>query len=149
AFASAPAALAGDLVPPGPVALLRLHDQWRHGPFRLPGGRDALRKLVHDRIQTHSGEVTSLAIREIALRRGKVTGVVTHPRGETLGCGFVIAAMPTARLCTLLGDEASKRLQASAQEIRPTAWRYVQNLVIAAEGVPEGMGEHVFLIGDP
>ena len=149
AFAFAPAALAGDLVPPGPVAFLRQHDQWRRGAFRLPGGRDALRKLIHDRIATHSGEVTSLHIRELALKRGKITGVVTHPRGETLGCGFVIAAMPTARLCALLGDEAPKRLVQSALEVRPAAWRYVQNLVLAAEGLPEGLGDNAFVIGDP
>jgi phytoene dehydrogenase-like protein len=149
AYAFAPAALAGDLVPPGPVAYLRQHDQWRHGVFRLPGGRDALRKLIHDRIQTHSGEVTSLVIRELALKRGKIIGVVTHPRGETLGCGFVIAAMTTEKLCALLGDEAPKRLKEAAQEIRPAAWRYVQNIVLSAEGLPEGMSENVFVLGDP
>src|SRR5262249_14178866 len=78
AFAFAPAALAGDLVPPGPVGQLRQHDQWRNGVFRLPGGRDAQRKLIHDRIQIHSGEVTSLVIRELALKRGKIAGVITH-----------------------------------------------------------------------
>jgi hypothetical protein len=148
-FAFAPAALAGDLVPPGPVGLLRQHDQWRRGAFRLPGGRDALLKLIYDRIVTHSGEVTPLTIRELALKRGKIIGVVTHPRGETLGCGFVIAAMSTAKLCNLLGDETPKRLLQASQEVRPAAWRYVQNLVLAAEGLPEGLGDNAFVIGDP
>jgi phytoene dehydrogenase-like protein len=149
AFALAPAVLSSDLDPPGPVAALRIADVWRRGAFRLPGGRDVLRRLLEERVQTHSGEVTTQTVAELVIKRGRVAGMVTQPRGETLGCGFLVAGMTTVRLCALLGAQTPRRLTAAAEAMRPAAWRYVQNLVVAAEGLPEGMGENVFVIGDP
>src|SRR5262245_44420679 len=110
-YAELPALLSCDLSPPGPVASLRLHDLWRRGACRLPGGLEALRRLIGERIQTNSGEISPLAIRSLTVKRGRVAGVVAQPRGETIGCGFVIAALPTARLAELLGADAPRRLQ--------------------------------------
>ena len=149
AYAALPAALSCDLSPPGPVATLRLHDLWRRGAFRIPGGLDALRRLIAERIQTNSGEVTQLSIRELQVKRGRISSVTAQPRGESFGCGFVIAGMTTARLCELLGEAAPRRLQLGARALKPVAWRYVTNLLLSAEGLPEGMGENVFLAGDP
>src|SRR5262249_10950282 len=132
-YAALPALLSCDLVSPSPVATLRLHDLWRRGAGRLPGGLDALRRLVGERIQTNSGEILPLAIRSLTIKRGRVSAVVAQPRGE-IGCGFVIAALPTARLAELLGADAPRRLQAALRALSPVAWRYVMNLVLSAEG---------------
>src|SRR5262249_1970706 len=148
AVAELPAQLSSDLYPPGPVASLRLCELWRRGAFRLPGGRDGLRKLLDGRCQTHSGEVTQVGVSELSVKRGRVVGVVTQPRGEVLGCGFVVASMPTARLVALLGEQAPRRLSATAQAMPPKAWRFVHNLVLAAEGGPEGLAEHPFIASD-
>jgi phytoene dehydrogenase-like protein len=149
AFAHAPAALLGDLYPPSPVGVLRLSELLRRGSFRLPGGREALHKLLCERIQTHSGELAEQAIAEIAVRRGRVAGVVTK-RGETIGCGFILAAMTTERLQAWLGeDETPRRLAAAARAVKPVLWRHVSHLVVSAEGIPEGMAENVFVVADP
>ena len=66
AVAELPAQLSSDLYPPGPVASLRLCELWRRGAFRLPGGRDVLRKLLDERVQTHSGEVTQVVVSELS-----------------------------------------------------------------------------------
>jgi phytoene dehydrogenase-like protein len=149
ALASAPAALTGHLFPPSSVSLLRLHDLWRRGAMRLPGGRSALRALLEERITTHSGEVGHHVVNSINLRRGRVAGITTLPRGELIGCGFLLLAMPTANALTLLGDAAPRRLVQSQQALPAAAWRYVLNIVLALEGLPEGMGENVFVVAAP
>ncbi|HEY3352499.1 MAG TPA: FAD-dependent oxidoreductase, partial [Polyangia bacterium] len=140
-----------DLGALGPVGLARLGEQHRTGVWRLDGGRDALRQLLIERIQTHSGEVRERATaEEIVLKRGRVAGVRVLERNEELGCEHVIAAVPLARLLSLLPDaKPPKTLAKAAQALQPAAFRYTLNVVLTVAGLPEALGGLVCAVADP
>jgi hypothetical protein len=152
AVAAAPAWLAADLdvASVGSVGTARLAEIHRGGVWRLEGGRDVLRQLLVERIQTHSGEVRERATpEEIIVKRGRVAGVKILERSEELGCDHVIAALPAARLLALFPDRPPKALGKAAQAITPAGYRYTLNLVLSVAGLPEALGGAVCAITDP
>jgi hypothetical protein len=153
AVATAPAWLAADwdVASLGCVGTARLAEIHRGGVWRLEGGRDVLRQLLVERIQTHSGEVRERATpEEIIVKRGKVAGVKILERSEELGCDHVIAALPASRLLPLLPDgKPPKTLAKAAQAITPAGYRYTLNLVLSVAGLPEALGGAVCAIADP
>lgn len=153
AAALAPALLASDLDPEalGPVGTARLSELYRTGVWRLDGGRDALRQLLIERIQTHSGEVRERATpEEIVIKRGRVAGLRLAERGEQIGCEFLVGALPVPRLLSLLPDgRPPKGLARAAEVLRPSAYRYTLNLVLTVAGLPEALNGVVFAAADP
>jgi phytoene dehydrogenase-like protein len=135
----------------GPAGLARLGELHRAGAWRLDGGRDALRQLLLERIQTHSGEVRERATpEEIVLKRGRIAGVRVAERNEELGCEHVIAAVPAARLLSLLPDgKPPKPLARASAAVRPAAYRYTLNLALTVAGLPEAIGGLVYAVADP
>jgi phytoene dehydrogenase-like protein len=140
-----------DLPGLGPVGTTRLGELYRAGVWRLEGGRDTLRQILTERIQTHSGDVRERATpEEIVLKRGRVAGVRIVERNEEIGCDHVIAALPAARLLGMLPDDrVPKALFKSAQALRPAAFRYTLNLVLSVAGLPEALGGVVCAVADP
>jgi hypothetical protein len=153
AVAAAPAWLAADLDVGslGSVGIARLAEIHRGGVWRLEGGRDVLRQLLVERIQTHSGEVRERATpEEIMVKRGRVAGVRLLERSEELGCDHVIAALPVERLLPLMPDGRPPKVLAKAgQAITPAGYRYTLNLVLSVAGLPEALGGAVCAIADP
>jgi hypothetical protein len=151
--ATAPAWLGADLEigSLGSVAIARLAEICRGGVWRLEGGRDMLRQLLVERIQTHSGEVRERATpEEIIVKRGRVAGVRLLERNEELGCDHVIAALPVARLLALMPDDKPpKTLARAGQSIAAAAYRYTLNFVLSVAGLPEALGGVVCAIADP
>ena len=76
-------------------------------------------------------------------------GVALRDRDEVLGAGQVIAASPVADFGDLFGEKRPKRVHALGRAIRPTAYRYVLNLVIAEAGIAEGISPLSFVVADP
>jgi hypothetical protein len=148
----APASAATDAWPVGPVGAARLGDLWRHGPWRLAGGWDEVRRLLVERILLHSGELNAgLVVRRLEVRRGRVVTVVAGDAEERFGCGFVLFARPVQHLAALLPeDEKPPRALAKATlAISPGGLRHTLNVVMRDPGIPEGLAETAFLVGDP
>ncbi len=133
-----------------PTAAARAFDLWRRGAARFEGGDDALRDLLLDKLRTqHAGEVR--VVRPVALptRWGRATGVELAERNELLGSGHLIAAGPIGDLLRLFGGKPPRRLAQLARALRPTAHRFLVNVVLSAAGVPEGISAVTFVVFDP
>ena len=152
AIAALPAAftLATDPRATHPAAALRAFDLWRRAGALLQGGRDTLRQMLVDNLRTqHAGEVRRVVPGGLPTRWGRIQGVTLQGREETLGAQALLCARPVAELGDLLGGRWPKRLLALSRAIRPTAYRYVLNLVLAEAGVPAGIAPVVFAVVDP
>jgi hypothetical protein len=146
--AQLPALFAGDLHRPGIVALARLADQHRRGTWRLDGGREALRALLHERVRTYSGEIRyDQRARGLVVKRGKVIGVGVGDRDESVGCGQVIAALTAAETVALLPEKPPRRLEEFAAS--PAAWyRYRLHLVAPLEALPDALAPYALSVRD-
>ncbi len=128
-------------------AAARAFDLARRGAARLDGGRDALRQMLLEKLQTqHAGEVLRAQPTGIVTKWGKVTGVVVE--GETIGCQGLVWAAPIGELQDLL-DKPPKRVLAAQTAVRATAARYVLHVVLAEAGVPEGISPLTLGVVDP
>jgi len=134
-----------------PVELTRLHSLWSRGVRAVEGDHDGWRRLLFEKIQMHSGEVRERdRVEQVAVRRGKVVGVRIAGQDDPTGCQFVIVGGDAhAALSLLAEDVAGRRTAALRGLVRPKFLRYVVNVVLAAEGIPEGMARDVFLVLDP
>jgi len=147
-LAQLPARFASDLAHPGAIAVMRLADQHRRGTWRLDGGRDALRALLHERIRTYSGEVRDdQRVRGLVLKRGRAVAVGVGDRDESVGCGQVIAALPASRLVELLPETPPRRLQEAAA-LKPISWRYRLHFVAPLEALPDALGSFALSVRD-
>jgi hypothetical protein len=152
ALAALPAALSLPCDPRAltPTAICRAFDLWRRGAARFEGGGDALRQLFLDKLRTqHAGEVRTVAPAALSMKWGRAHGLVLAERDEALGCGHLIWAAPAAELLDLVGARGPKRLVALARAIRPTAYRFVLNVVLSGAGVAEGLAPVNFVVVDP
>jgi hypothetical protein len=135
-----------------PTAVCRAFDLWRRGVARFEGGGDALRQLFLDKLRTqHAGEVRTIAPAALTMKWGRAQGLVLAERDEAVGCGHLIWAAPIAELGDLVGSSVRwpKRLLALARAIRPTAYRFVLNLVVSGTGVAEGLAPITLVVVDP
>ncbi len=143
---------AGDLDPAqlNPFARTRLYTAWRRGSAKLEGGERWLRETLVERIRTFGGDVR-LGERadRIRLNRGIATGVRLERAGEEIGASFVACGDDLVELMRLLPNRASfAELFEKMGEPRLRWFRYTLNVVIDAEGVPEGMGHDVVFLRD-
>lgn len=129
---------------------LRLWSSWVSRTVGLPHGWGDLRRLLLERLETYGGEVRLAdRARRIRLHRGAAEGIEIAGSGEEIGAGVVVCGVDLGRALRLLEDrspfeEALERLG----EPQPRHFRYTLNVRLAAEGVPEGMGRHVFFVRD-
>jgi len=148
-LARLPAAFGADLDGPGALSHARLADLHRRGTFRLDGGREALRALLHERVRAWAGEVRhDLGVRGLVTRRGRVTAVALGYRDEQVGCGQVICAMPASEVVGLLPETPPRRL-AEAAAVKPALHRYHLHIVAPLEALPDALGPLAFSVRDP
>jgi phytoene dehydrogenase-like protein len=150
AFFGMPAVFGAGVEPAGigPVTRARAFTEWRAGISRLPGDWEALRAVFLDKFTSHNGEVRAVEPQALSTSWGKVTGLVLDG-GEELGAGHLVAALPAAELAALCDGKLARRVIEVADTTEVAACRYTLNLVLDGVGVPEGMGAHVLLVGDP
>src|SRR5262249_46097833 len=144
-----------------PTAICRAFDLWRRGAARFEGGGAGLAQLSLEKLRPqHAGEVRAVAPAALSMKWGRAHGLVlaeprpkgatsTTTRSEALGCGHLIWAAPVAELEGLVGARGPKRLAAMARAIRPTAYRFVLNVVLSGVGVAEGIAPVNFVVVDP
>jgi len=133
------------------LRLTRLFAAWRSGGAVLEGGYATLRDLLVQSIRTHSGEVREAEkVDAIHVKRGVVSGVRIAASGEEIGASWVLMGSPLSYLLRLVPDRAPfEELFERIGEPVVRHYRYTLNLLVAAEGVPEGMSRDVFFVRDP
>lgn len=136
--------------PPVPLSLMRLHWAWRHAA-KIDGGYGWLHQALLEKIATYSGEVRPKESADrLLVKRGAVTGLRLAGSGEEIGCGFVAHARDLDSLLRLLPDRgAFSELFERLGEPTPRWFRYTVNVLVDADGVPEGMARDVFYVRDP
>jgi phytoene dehydrogenase-like protein len=156
AVVAAPAALAGAVAPfelgRAGVSLgqARSFDLARQGLQRFEGGEAGLTALFREKLETFSGERREKLVPvEVVVKRGKATGVRVHPRDETIGCEHLVWAGSAAALHAICAEKPPRRGPLGAPGLHVEAYRYCLSLLVRPDALPEGMGERVFLIGDP
>jgi len=127
------------------AAAARALDMWRTGVTPLRGDGDALRELLIEKLTGAGGEIRSGFVAELTMSWGKIGGVVLD-RGEELGAGQVISALPPGALFQLLGKKAPRRLAELQESLTFVGRRFTVNLVLDQAGVPEGMAPIVLAI---
>jgi hypothetical protein len=128
-----------------PAAAARALDTWRAGVTPLRGEGDALRELLLEKLAGAGGEVRQGQVVELTMSWGKVGSVVLD-RGEELGAGQVISALPPGFLFQLLGKKAPRRLAELQEGLTYVGRRFTVNLVLDQAGVPEGMAPIVLAV---
>ncbi len=130
---------------------LRHYHNWLRGSAMLDGGEEFLRKLIQDRIRTHSGELRPRDRADgIVVKRGTAVGVRLAGSDEEIGCSFVVAGSDLSSVLPLLPDRRPfELLFERIGEPQARYFRYTLNLVVRAEAVPVGMARDVFFVRDP
>lgn len=133
------------------LAAVRLYGAWLRGAANLDGGYEWLERTLIERIETHSGTVQPRdRVERILLRRGAPRAVRLAGSGEEIRCSFVISGCDLPELLQLLPDrQPFEELYEKRGEPQPRYFRYTVNIVMNAEGMPEGMGRNVLVVRDP
>ena len=128
---------------------LRLLDA-RLSAGMLEEGLTGLYELLLESIRAHNGSLR-LADRVDVLtpRRGALERLLLLPSDEEIGCHFVLWGLPVDALARQLSD-ASLLAPMFAEHGEPSAHahRYVLNLVLSADALPEGLSRDVLLLAD-
>jgi phytoene dehydrogenase-like protein len=121
-----------------------------HAAELLDGGLWGLWELLIDSIRTHNGEVRANdRIDRISVQRGAVESVRLSPSDEELGCQFVLSGLSVAKLSRLLSDRRGMdQLLDELGSPSPRAFRYMLNVVVHADAIPEGLARNVLLLND-
>jgi phytoene dehydrogenase-like protein len=134
----------------GAVAQARAFDLARRGLHRLEGGYAALQAFLLEKIETFSGERREKVVPvEIVQRRGRAAGIRVRPRDETIGCQHLVWAGPASAMLALCPDKPNRKGREASGGLRASCYRYGVSLLVSAEALPDGMGNRLFLIGDP
>jgi len=122
----------------GKAASLRLQGLWHRGPEDMPGGEAALRTLLLQRIELHSGEVKrDLRVAELLLKRSRVVGVSLLGKRDRYGCDHLIVATDPLRLLEgpLVPELLPRALLESLQGLHVAAQRFEMHVELAAKGL--------------
>ena len=133
------------------LRLVRHFASWMRGPAVLQGGPGTLRSLLVSSVKAHGGEIRERdRIDAILVKRGTASGVRIAASGEEIGASFVILGSDIGAFMRLLPDRRPlEELFERVGEPVVRYYRYTLNVVLAAEGVPEGMGREVIAVRDP
>lgn len=131
-----------------PLQLLRLYGNQRRGALAIDGGHFALRELLIQKIQSHSGQVRlDEHAAELIVTRGQASGLRLSRGGEEISCGFVVAGVDLAALQRLLPDRSAfEELFERIGEPQVRQFRYTLNVVLRKRGLPSGLGSSLYLV---
>lgn len=133
-----------------PLRLARLHGASVRGTASLEGGLDGLRRILMDKIRTHSGEVREKErAHTVVLKRGRVSGLRFAVSDEAVGCNFVLSSSPTSAVLRLLPDRGPfDALFERTGEPQARYYRYALSVVLPTDALPAGMGREVYFVRD-
>jgi len=136
---------------PSQLRIARLTAAWLRGSASVDGGDAAFRRMILDRIGAQGGDMRlSDRADRILLKRNQVVGVRLAGSGETVGASFIVSGTDLTSMLRLLPDRAPfEELFERIGEPQLRYFRLTVNVVVAAEGVPVGMAQNVFVVRDP
>ncbi len=120
------------------------------GAYRVDGGMDALRNAFIGKVRQYSCDYRGdIAVGGLLVKRGKILEGVVADRRESIGCDFMVCNGDVKRFFQMIAPEEQKeRFHHRVHTLQPSHHIFTVNLVVDAGGIPHGMGEDVFLIGD-
>jgi hypothetical protein len=146
-----PAAFAGDWAnPPAELPVLSaarlLQAYVRHSLF-FEGGEDAFEDFLVQRIQAHGG-ICRLGERVdgLALRRGRVSGVVIDGGEQTIGTECVVTGLEGRALVELSEGRGLSGQYSRWPELKPTLGRFVVTCWVHTRGLPEPLAREAILL---
>ncbi|MET0343533.1 MAG: hypothetical protein ABW252_21155 [Polyangiales bacterium] len=116
----------------------------------LEEGLSGLYELLCDSIRTHNGSLRlSERVDRLAPTHGAVERLRLLPSDEEIGCHYVLWGLSADALARHLREPAQLApLFAEYGEPTPAAYRYVLNLVVDGDALPEGLSRDVLLYGE-
>ncbi|MGE5784234.1 MAG: NAD(P)-binding protein [Myxococcales bacterium] len=130
-----------------PLSVARLHGAWTRGLLSLERGEDELTEFLVERIEAHGGtcRLASRAI-NIALTRGKISGVLEDGDEHPIGTGCVITDLNGEQLASLsAGEGILPSARRAWPKITAGVGRYVASLILRAEGLPDSLPAETFI----
>ncbi len=116
----------------------------------VDGGRDALARLLGDRIVQFGGDIRSRErVREIVVERGRVAGVRFDVTDESVGCSHCITALSAQSAYALARTDVAPSFMDQLALAEPVYARYALNVLVRAGGIPPGLASRAFLVLDP
>jgi len=111
------------------------------------GGEGAFEDFLVQRIQAHGG-VCRLGERAdaLALRRGRVSGVVIGGGEQTIGTDCVVTGLAGKALLELAGGRGSGGPFTRWPQLEPSTGRFVVSCWVRARGVPEPLASEAILL---
>lgn len=116
----------------------------------IDGGRDALARLLGDRIVQFGGDVRPKErVSELVIERGRVAGVRFDVTDEAMGCTHCLTSLPAHQAYALARTEVSPSFLEQLALAEPVYLRYALNLLVGPGGIPAGLAQRAFLVLDP
>jgi phytoene dehydrogenase-like protein len=116
----------------------------------LDGGRDALARLLGERIVQFGGDIRPRErVRELVVERGKIAGVRFDVTDEGLGCTHCVTSLSAHAAYALARTEVSPSFMDQLALAEPVYSRYALNVLIGPGGIPPGLAPRAFLVLDP
>lgn len=116
----------------------------------LDGGRDALARLLGERIVQFGGDIRSKErVREVVIERGRVAGVRFDVTDEAVGCAHCITSLSASHAYMLARTEVSTAFMDQLALAEPVYARYALNVLVGPGGIPPGLAQRAFLVLDP
>lgn len=140
---------AGALGPAPSARAARLLDA-RLRAGALEDGLSGLYELLCESIRTHNGSLRlGERVDRLATERGAIERLQLLPSDEEIGCHFVLWGLSVDALTRQLREPALLTpLFAEYGEPTPHAHRYVLNLVLDGDALPEGLARDALLLGE-
>lgn len=135
---------AGDAEAPSALSFARATAPLLHGVHRLPDGGLAAQLVGH--VRARRGDALLAKVEELGFERGAFAGL--RIRGELWRARTLISALPAARLAELVPDGRRRRRVEAFAAPASAVPLHVRSLVLAAEGVPPGLGPLALAVGN-
>jgi hypothetical protein len=129
---------------------LRNFEHLRAGVFDVKGGLDALRDGFIGTVRQYSCDYRpEIQFHAFRLKRGKVVEAMVQDRRESVGCNFIVCNREEKGFFNLIAPEDRKeRYHHRIHSLSATHNVFTVNIALHPEGVPVGLSEHAFLVGD-
>lgn len=128
-------------------AAARLHGSWTRGVYTLPGAEDELTQFLLDRLAAHGGRVAlDERIEKVVTEPSGVAGVVVDGDVARTGCQFLLFSGSGEELAALAkGEGLSARALREWPRLSRGAGRFLANVVVANDAVPDALGLEALL----
>ncbi len=130
-----------------PLVRFRQMAGWLFDCHAVTDGRDGLRSLLIDQIVGQGGDLHPRhRVAEIAVKKGRVTGVRMAGREEMTGCQVVLTDLSSKELSTLVPPNAwTKRFRQLVDNSPEPVLGYAINLGVTPAVVPAGLAGTSFI----